>query len=183
MKSILVSALAALTLASAPLVASAQVSAGTTLVGNIDQGLDSKSATVGQGFTMSGVHSTDNNIVGARVYGHVSDVQHAGQGTPGKIELAFDKLVTRSGNTYLISGRVMSADEETKNNTVKEVGGAVAGMIVGNILGKAVGTNAGGLIGAAGGYVIAKNNRQNVSIPSNTPVTLQVLQSRRQARR
>ena len=183
MKRIALTALAALALATTPLAAFAQVSPGTELVGNLDQSIDSKNATIGQGFTMSNVHSTDNNITGARIYGHVAAVQHAGQGTPGRVDLAFDKVVTRSGNTYAIQGRVESSQTNTANNTLKEVGGAVAGMIVGNIVGKAVGTNAGGLLGAAGGYIVARNNRQNVSIPANSAVTLQVLASRRQATR
>src|SRR5665213_514883 len=121
---------AAAALALVPLAASAQITAGTTLSGTIDQNIDSKSAVVGQRFTMSNVHSQDNKI-----------------------------------------------------NTLNEAGGAVAGMIVGNIIGKKLGTNAGGLVGAAGGYLYAKNAKQNVTIPANTPVTVQVLRARRQATR
>ena len=63
--------LAAAALAVVPLAASAQITAGTELSGTIDQSLDSKSAVVGQRFTMSNVHSQDNNINGATIYGHV----------------------------------------------------------------------------------------------------------------
>lgn len=174
-------ALAAATIALAPLAASAAISPGTDLVGNMDQSLDSGSAQVGQRFTMSNVHSQDNNINGATIYGHVCDVQHAGQGTPGKIQLCFDKLHTQSGNSYALDGRATQVQTSTKNNTLKEAGGAVAGMIVGNIVGKAVGTNVGGLLGAAGGYLYAKNNKQNVVVPQNAVVTVQVLTARRQA--
>ena len=61
----------------------------------------------------------------------------------------------------------------TKSNAGNEVAGAVAGMIVGNIVGKKVGTNMGGLLGAAGGYIYAKNAKQNVTIPANSAVTVQ----------
>ena len=56
-------------------------------------------------------------------------------------------------------------------------------MIVGNIIGKKLGTNAGGLLGAAGGYIYAKNAKQNVTIPANSAVTVQVIRARRQAGR
>jgi len=168
-------------LALAPLAASAQIGPGTELSGTIDQQLDSKSAVVGQRFTMSNVHSQDNNINGATIYGHVDSVQSAGQGRKAQISLAFDKLHTRSGGSYALSGRATAIQENTKSNAVNEAGGAVAGMIVGNILGKKLGTNMGGLLGAAGGYIYAKNAKQNVTIPANSAVTVQVLQARRQA--
>ena len=165
----------------APLAAFAQVSPGTDLVGNMDQSLNSGNVQVGQRFTMSNVHSQNNNINGATIYGHVLDVQRASQGRPGKIELAFDRLHTRAGSSYALSGRAMDVQTNTKSNALKEAGGAVAGMIVGNILGKKLGSNAGGLLGAAGGYLYAKNNKENVTIPQNAVVTVQVIRSRRQA--
>jgi hypothetical protein len=179
----LATVLAAAAVAFVPLAASAAVTAGTELVGTFDQSMSSKDAVVGQRFTISNVHSQDNNITGATIYGHVDDVQAAGQGTPGKISVAFDTLKTRSGNTYALQGRATAIQENTKTNAVNEVGGAVAGMIIGNIIGKKVGTNAGGLLGAAGGYIYAKNAKQNVTIPQNSVVTVQVLQARQQSRR
>jgi hypothetical protein len=161
--------------------AQTQIGSGTILVGNIDQSLDSKSVQVGQRFTMSNVHTQDNNINGATLYGHVSDVQRASQGRTAKIELAFDKLHTRSGNSYAIGGRAQGVQANTKNNTLKEVGGAVAGMIVGNIVGKMVHTNVGGLLGAGGGYILAKNSKENITIPQSSVVTVQVTSARRQS--
>ncbi len=163
------------------LAAVTQIGSGTILVGNLDQSLDSKSVQVGQRFTMSNVHTQDNNINGATMYGHVSDVQRAGQGRTAKIELAFDKLHTRSGNSYALSGRAQNVQANTKNNTLKEVGGAVAGMIVGNVLGKMVHTNVGGLLGAGGGYILAKNSKENITIPQSSTVTVQVTSARRQS--
>jgi hypothetical protein len=175
--------LAAAAVAFVPLAASAQISPGTDLVGTMTQNIDSKSAVVGQQVVITNVHSLDNNIVGATMWGHVCDVQHAGQGTPGKLQVCIDKLKTRSGNTYVLDGRVVDAQVNTKSNAVNEAGGAIAGMIIGNIIGKRVGTNLGGLAGAAGGYIYAKNAKQNVTIPANSSVTVQVLRARRQAGR
>ncbi len=161
--------------------ATTTISAGTILVGNIDQSLDSKSVQVGQRFTISDVHTQDNDINGATIYGHVSDVQRASQGRTAKIELAFDKLHTRSGNSYALSGRAQNVQANTKNNTLKEVGGAVGGMIVGNILGKMVHTNVGGLLGAGGGYILAKNSKENLTIPQSSTVTVEVTSAHRQS--
>jgi hypothetical protein len=181
-RSLLTLAAAAL-FSAVPLSALAQISPGVQLTGTIDQSLNSGSAQIGQRVSVSNVASPDNNINGATLYGHVDDVQAASQGRAGRIEITWDKLVTRSRNAYAISARTVSMKVNTKNNTLNEAGGAVAGMILGNVLGKAVGTNAGGAVGAAGGYLYGHNAKQNVTIPANSLVTIQVLRAYRQAGR
>jgi hypothetical protein len=169
--------LSAGTLAFVPLAASAQITPGTTLVGNIDQSFNSKDAQVGQPFTMSNVHTTNYNVNGAKIYGHVADVRRAGQGTPGKIQLAFDKVNTRSGNIYQIVGYASNVQVNTKSNAGKEALGAAGGALLGGLLGHGIGA----LIGGAGGFLVAKNNRENVTIPQGSTVTVQLEQGRRQA--
>ena len=166
-----------------PLAALAQISAGTVFYGTMNQDVSSNNAYVGEPVTLSNVHSADNNITGATLYGQVDYAQKAGQGTPGKVRMAFNRIVTRSGNRYTLDARATNVQVQTKSNAVKEAGGAVAGMIVGNILGKALGTNVGGLLGAAGGYIVAHNNRENVTVPNGSIVEVQVLSARRQAAR
>jgi hypothetical protein len=70
----------------------------------------------------------------------------------------------------------------TKNNTLKEVAGAVGGLIVGNVLGKWIfhGASGGGLVGAAGGYLAAKNSRQNMVVSAGSRVQVQLVSARRQ---
>src|SRR6202042_2498438 len=98
-----------------PLSVLAQVAPGTTLVGNIDQNLSSNHVYTGQQITLSNVHSPDHHINGGTIYGPVSSYQTAGQGRPGKINLAFDQLRTRGGGVYAIRGYASSVDVETKN--------------------------------------------------------------------
>ncbi|GAC1654497.1 MAG: hypothetical protein NVS9B12_05070 [Vulcanimicrobiaceae bacterium] len=172
----------ALTLAFIPAIAMAQVTSGTTLTGTLDQQIDSGSAQVGQTFTISNAHSSNYNINGATIYGHVVSVQKAGQGTPGKLELVIDKVNTRSGNVYLASGYVSDAQMTTKKNTTNEVIGAVAGGLVGSMLGHGGGGKTfGTLAGAAGGYLYAKNARQNVSLGAGSNVNVAISTARRQS--
>jgi hypothetical protein len=166
-----------------PVFASAAISPGTVLVGNMDQALDSSKVQVGQAFTMSDVHSQSRDIHGATLYGHVADVRPASQGRNAQIELAFDKLHTLSGNSYAVVGSATQVQTNTKSNAVKEAGGAVAGAIVGGILGRTLLHSDVGLpVGAAGGYLAAKNNRANIVIPQNATVTVQIESARVQAR-
>jgi hypothetical protein len=160
-----------------PVAALAQLAPGTALIGSIDQNLSSNHAYVGEPITISNAHSTNYDIHGATIYGHVSGVQAAGQGTNGKITLGFDKVNTRSGSVYQIRGYASQVDIQTKSNALKEVGGAAAGALVGGLLGHGIGA----ILGAGGGALVAKNNRQNVSISAGSSVTVQIVQSRRQS--
>ncbi len=162
-----------------PSLSSAAISPGTSLVGSIDQDLTSANATVGEPFTISNVHSPDNHITGATIYGHVSKVQRAGQGTPGAIELEIDRVHTRAGNDYQVQGYISDAKVITKSNLTKEAVAGLAGAVLGSILMRKNGTGA--LLGAAGGYLYAKNNRQNVTIPQGSAITTKVSVARRQA--
>jgi hypothetical protein len=172
---------AALAVGALPLGAVAQIAPGAQLTGTIDQTLNTKDVQIGQRVTISNVHSQDNNINGAVIFGHVDDVQRASQGRAASISIAYDKLRTRAGNSYVLQARTISMVANTKNNTLNEAGGAVAGMILGNIIGKKLGTNAGGVVGAGGGYLYGKNAKQNLTVPANSLITVQVLRAYRQA--
>ncbi len=155
-------------------VVSAQIIPGTKLTGTINSEFNSKSATVGERFTLTNVHSANSDITGAEIYGHVAHVQKAGQGTPGKIALAYDKLQTRS-NMYSIEAHTVDITVNTKSNATKEALAAAGGALVGGLIGKGWGA----VIGGGAGYVYAKNNRQDVTIPGGSFVTVEVTSSTR----
>jgi hypothetical protein len=161
----------------APVVALAGISPGSKMVGTIDRTINSKSAQVGTPFILSNAHTTNYDINGATVYGHVSEVERAGQGRKAKISLAVDKVNTRSGNIYQIHGYTSNVQVNTKSNAGKEVGGAAGGALIGGLIGH----TAGAIIGGAGGFLLAKNSRENVTIPEGSIVTVQITQARRQA--
>ena len=165
--------------------AEAGLSAGTLLNGTIDGNYSSNHAYVGQSVTLSNVTNDDGSgtITGGRMYGTVVEVQKASQGRPGKIAFHFTRLVTRSGAVYAIDGHVMQMKANTKNNAIKEAGGALAGMLVGNAIGKSLFHLGGfGVIGAAGGFLLAKNNRQDINVPAGSVVQVQLTSvTRRQA--
>jgi hypothetical protein len=169
--------IAGLIFAVLPIAALAQVTPGTILTGSFDQNLSSNHAQPGDPISISYVHSDNHDINGAKIYGHVASVQSAGQGRPGKIAFAYDKLVTRSGSTYAIAGYTSNMNVQTKNNAGKELLGAGAGALVGGLIGHGLGA----IIGAAGGAVAAKNNRQNVLVPQGSSISVTVTRSRRQS--
>jgi len=162
--------------------ASAALAPGTFLDGTLDQNLSSNHAYVGQDVSLSNVTSDDGSrtVSGGHLYGTVTEVQSAGQGRPGKIMMRFTTLVTAGGARYAVSTTVTNMRVETKNNAAKEAGGALAGMLIGNAVGKTLfGGSAGGAIGAAGGFLLAHNNRQNINIPAGSVVQVQLNSIRR----
>lgn len=164
-------------IAATALAAQAALTTGTMLNGTITQSYSSKTAYVGQSVVLTNVTNDDGSgsIVSGKLYGHVSSVQKAGQGRPGKIALRFTKLVASNGATYAVDTTVTKMKVNTKNNTLKEAGGALAGMLIGNMIGKTLfHLSGGGIVGAAGGFLLAKNNREDVSIPSGSIVQVQI---------
>lgn len=176
-----VAALAACVMALVPSPAQAQVT-GEQFAGALANPVDSRTGYVGQPVKLVDVYNERGTINNATMYGTVTRVVHAGQGTPGKIQLTFTRLVLTNGQTYAIDGVVTGAKAVTKSNAVKEAAGTVAGMAVGNIIGKAIfGLSGIGLLGAAGGFLLAHNNRQNVAISKGSAVRVTLRSVRRQA--
>jgi hypothetical protein len=174
-------ALAACVLAMVPAPVRAQV-VGEQFAGALANPVDSRTGYVGEPVKLVNVYNERGTINGATMYGSVTQVTHAGQGTPGKIQLTFTRLVLPNGRTYAIDGVVTGAQVTTKSNAVKEAAGTVAGMAAGNIIGKAIfGLSGIGLLGAAGGFLLAHNNRQNVEISKGTAVRVTLRTVRRQA--
>jgi hypothetical protein len=155
--------------------------AGTELTGILGGALDSKSAYAGQPVMLTNVASRDGAVSGATLLGMVTDVTHPGQGRNAQIRIHFESLRFADGTTAPVDGVVASMQVNTKSNAAKEVGGALVGMLVGNAVAKTIlGASGGGVVGAIGGYVIAKDSRADVTIPAQTAITVRLADPRRQ---
>lgn len=160
----------------------ARFPAGTELIGTLGTSLDSKSAFVGEQVVLTDISSPNGPLDGATMTGAVTDVTRAGQGRTAQVLVHFDTLRSADGALSSIDGVVVSMKVKTKSNAAKEVGGALLGMLAGNAIGKTLfGISGGGIAGAIGGYMIAKDNRSDVVIPANTDVTVRLVDSRRQS--
>jgi hypothetical protein len=153
------------------------------LTGTMDQTISSSSAHAGDAFKISNVTSTNGygTVTNATIYGHVASVTTAGQGRNARVQLAFDRVQLYDGKRYSLTARPTHIKVVTKSNAAREGVGAVVGDLLGNYIGKVIGVGLLGPIGLIGGFLVAKNARQNVTIPQNSLVTLQVITSRPQA--
>jgi hypothetical protein len=158
-----------------PAIAVSQIAPGTTLSGTLDRELDSKHAQVGTRFMLTNVNSQAYSINGATAYGHVAQVTSGGSGRKAQIQLAIDKINTKSGNIYKVSGHVTDVKANTKSNAKREAGAAAAGALVGGLFGGWA-----AILGGSGGFLIAKNTHQDIQVPQGSIVTFQLDSARRQ---
>jgi hypothetical protein len=117
--------------------------------------------------------------VGARVFGHVTDV-HSGNaiGQQSYIRLAFDSLTFR-GREYPIDATVSNVNVRNDVNKSGATRGAVTGAAAGAVLGAIISGGdlgkivTGGLLGAAAGTVISLGTGDVESvIPAGSSMTL-----------
>ncbi|HEY0383413.1 MAG TPA: hypothetical protein VGC72_14560 [Candidatus Elarobacter sp.] len=185
-------ALTVAALAALPLAASAQYNgngqynngSGDTLLpsqsvitGTLEQSINSRTSQVGDPFVLdvqAPYPADDQRYQGAKVYGHVATVSHAGGMHKGGVSLAFDRLTLMDGTTASLQGQVMSYDPQGNkaNSTAKTIVGGVVGQILGNYVGKHIGTDVGGAVGAIGGAIYAANTGQNITINQGSTVAM-----------
>jgi len=161
------------------------LSPGTTFSGTINQTVDTANAYIGQQVSITNASAPGAGIYNATMYGTVTHLVRAGQGRPAELRITLHTLRLSNGAQYAISGVVTGWKAQTRRNTLKEIGGAVAGMLVGNVLGAWVlGSTlhgVAGAAGAAGGFLLAKNNRQNMVVGAGSQVQVELLSARRQS--
>ncbi|MDP9107053.1 MAG: hypothetical protein M3N49_14115 [Candidatus Eremiobacteraeota bacterium] len=149
----------------------------SVITGTLEQPINSKNSQVGDPFVLdvqAPFPADDQRYQGAKVYGHVANVTHAGGTRKGRVDLAFDRLTLVDGTTASLQGQVLSADPQGNraNQTTKTIVGGVVGQILGNYVGKHIGTDVGGAIGAIGGALYGASTGQNVTINQGSTVSM-----------
>lgn len=164
---------------------------GETLTAQVQNTLDTGKAYAGERFTARVVPPYprgDTDLANAVVNGEVTKVVAAGQGRKPELYLSFNSITLQNGTSYPLNAQMTDAAQKKQTRN----GGHVAlttlgGLIAGNIIGKTIfHTNAGGLLGAAGGFLVGYNKKSNIVLKSGSNVTLTLtrpLLVRRQAGR
>ena len=143
--------------------------------------VNTKAAYVGQPIklTVKPPYPMNGDVLaGATLYGSVLEVQSASQGRAASIELTVTsvQLAGTQAQQPIVS-KITKVDVRQKSNIANEALGTGGGMLIGNWIGKAVGApkGQGGLIGAATGYLLTSNSKQNLDVPAGSSVALQLL--------
>ena len=158
--------------------AAAAIPSGSTLATTLNLSLNTKSAYTGQPISLLVVAPYPDDatqLEGSKIYGHVAKVQKAGQGRNPELELALDSIVLAGSTKRMpIHAAISKIAPKQGPNVLYGAAGALVGMLFGNWVGKMVGTNAGGAIGAAGGFLLASNNKKNIEVPEGSAVSVQL---------
>lgn len=164
---------------------------GQTLNLQMQDTIDSGSAYAGEHFTARVVApypNDDSTFANAVVNGTVVKAVQAGQGRNPELHFSWDSITLQNGTSYPISATMTNGAPQQQNRNGGHVAlTTIGGMIAGNILGKTIfHSNAGGLLGAAGGFLVGYNKKSNVSMKQGQKFALTLtrpLMVRRQARR
>jgi hypothetical protein len=152
---------------------------GTRVVGVLDTDLSTRTAAVGDRFTMRVTDPAEFD--GATIEGHVSHVERSGRLTGRSVmTLDFDNIRLRDGRSYRFAGLVEGVrttsgevvrvdtegtvrdDSQTKKTETRAAIGTAVGAIIGAIAGGGKGAAIGAILGAGGGagsvYVQGRND-------------------------
>jgi hypothetical protein len=174
--------------AALPAVVLAQVAVGqpivpsqTVLTGTLEHPINTKTVQPTDQFVLDiqpPYPGDDQRLNGARVIGHIANVDHASGSRKGSITLAFDRLMLADGTEASVSGQMISTQGQQGGNTAaRAIVGGVVGQIVGNYLGKHIGTDVGGAVGIIGGAAYGASLGTNVTLPQGSTVQFKTTQA------
>jgi hypothetical protein len=163
---------------------------GTRIVGVLDSDLSTRTAAVGDRFTLRVTDPAE--FSGATIEGHVSQIERSGRLTGRSVmTLDFDSIRLRDGRNYTFGGlvegvrttggEVVRVDTEgavrdesqtTKTETRAAIGTAV-GAIIGAIAGGGKGAAIGAILGAGGGAgSVYVQGRNDLELNRGTEITI-----------
>ncbi len=170
-----------LPIAASATTASVELNAGSMVTSSINSTIDSGSAHVGDKFTMTVLTPYPGNngaYTNAKLYGHVTRVVSASQGTNPALEFNIDRMVLTNGRQAPVSMMLQSQATQRHNNLGNIAITAVGGMIVGNMLSKTLfKSSLGGPAGLIAGALYANNKKTNVSLRQGSVVVTEVRNS------
>jgi hypothetical protein len=162
----------------------------TRIVGVLDDSLTTRTAVVGDRFTLRVTNPAE--FEGATIEGHVSHVERSGRLTGRSVmTLDFDNIRLRDGRTYRFagaveavrtaSGEVVRVDTEgtvrdesqTRQTETRAAIGTAVGAIIGAIAGGGKGAAIGAILGAGGGAgSVYVQGRNDLELARGTEITI-----------
>lgn len=168
---------AAFILPVAALAQTATLPQGQTITVAMQDTINSGNAYAGEQFTarvVSPYPNGDTAFQNAIVSGRVIKVVQAGQGRTPELHLAWDTITLQNGTSYPLNAVLTTgAPKQQQRNAGHVALTTIGGMIAGNILGKTIfHSNAGGLLGAAGGFLYGYNKKSNIQVAQGQHLSL-----------
>lgn len=155
------------------------VKQGTIFEGKLDKEISSKTAKDGDTFTITETdtmfHATPA-LHGAVIDGHLAGVTAAGLGKKPAMTIVFDDIKMADGTTAPINVQLANMGAfDAKSHHLRTVGMMMAGAMAGHAAAKAAGKSHGGLMGAAGGYLLSQEMKSDIDVKPGTILQVKFL--------
>lgn len=154
------------------------VTAGTRFDGKLQSEIATNKSHNGDTFTIA-EHDTwmhsDPALHGAVIEGHLANVSPAGMGKKPSLTLVFDDIRMPDGTTAPVDVRMVNVGAfDAKTHHWRTIGMVIGGGLAGHM---AAGKHHGGMMGAAGGYLLSQEMKTNVDVRPGTVIELRFLQN------
>jgi hypothetical protein len=149
------------------------VTKGTTFSGKLGQEISSKKNHDGDTFTLTEQDTLFHQapaLHGAVIDGHLENVQAAGLGKKPGMTIVFDDIKLADGTSAPISVKVDNIGTfDAKSHHLRTVGLMIGGAMAGHM---AAGAHHGGVLGAAGGYMLSQQMKTDIDVKPGTIVVV-----------
>jgi hypothetical protein len=158
--------------AAAPAGGTVVAEAGTIYRGKLQQEINSKTSHNGDTFTLVAV-GAPAALAGSSIEGHLSNVQAAGLAKKPAMTIVFDDVLLSDGTKVPINVSLLSENDfGAKSHHMRTFGMMAAGAMAGHM---AAGRHHGGLMGAAGGYVLSQEMKTDIDVKPGTVIAVKFL--------
>lgn len=149
------------------------VAAGTDFYGKLQQPIGSKTSKNGDTFSLAQTDTLLHKLPalhGAVIDGHLDNIQAAGPMRKPAMTIVFDDIRLPDGTKQTVNVQILSLNAfEPKTHHLRTIGLMIGGAMAGH----AVSKSHGGLMGAAGGYVLSQTLKTDIAVPAGTVIELQ----------
>lgn len=147
------------------------VAAGTDFYGKLQQAISSKTSHDGDRFQLQETDTLlhkNPSLHGAVIDGHLANVYAAGALHKPGMTIVFDDITMPDGTRAPVNVQLVSLHAfDAKTHHLRTIGMMIGGAIAGHEMRKHTGRG-GGMLGAAGGYVLSQGLKTDISVPAGT---------------
>jgi hypothetical protein len=149
--------------------------AGSVYRGKLDEEIGSKTSHDGDTFTLAAVDAT-GPLAGSSIEGHLSGVQAAGLAKKPAMTIVFDDVLLSDGTKVPVNVQLLSTNDfGAKSHHLRTIGMMMGGAVAGHMAAHAAGKGHGGMLGAAGGYMLSQEMKTDIDVKPGTVIAVKFL--------
>jgi hypothetical protein len=148
---------------------------GSVYRGKLDKEINTKTSHNGDTFTLV-ADGASGPLAGSSIEGHLTGIQAAGLAKKPAMTIVFDDVLLSDGTKVPVTVQLLSTgDFGAKSHHMRTIGMMMGGAIAGHMAAHAAGKGHGGLLGAAGGYVLSQEMKTDIDVKPGTVIAVKFL--------